>query len=84
MTTRQRIIEALHQATGALDDPLLAPKLLGEGDVNLLEVNADSLVQFEFMMHLEEAFDIELNEDDFQNHAMLNALQAHIDSKIAA
>lgn len=84
MDPRKTIIEALNKATGALDDPQLAPKLLGGEDLNLLEVSSDSLVQFEFMMHLEEAFDIELNEGDFLEHAMLSDLQAHIAAKLAA
>lgn len=82
MDIRTGIVEALNCATDALDNPKIAPALLSGKDIRLEDIKIDSLATLEFIMHLEDSFDIELDEDEIAECATLSSLQSLIEKKI--
>ncbi len=60
---RDIVIEALNKATGILNEPEMARRILGGGDVRFDEMEIDSLSLFEVIMEVEERLGIELDAD---------------------
>mgnify|MGYP001028607704 FL=1 len=82
MDIREGVIEALDYASNALDDPKIAPILLSGKDIRLSDVSTDSLARLEFIIKLEDGFDIEIDEDELTEDATLTSLQALIEAKL--
>lgn len=60
MLTREVVVAALQQSVGLMDRPHLAKSVLRGDDIRLEELDIDSLSTYEVILHIEEAFDVEI------------------------
>ena len=82
--TRKVLIDALQASTGFLHDAKVAAKVLTGGDLPFDALALDSLTVMEVVMSVEDALDLELEIDIFNNVVSLNALVAVIDGYVDA
>ena len=76
---RALALEALHKATGLLDDPAHARlRQDGDRDVAFAELELDSLSTLEILMELEDATGLELDPELLPELATLNGLVDHV------
>lgn len=80
---RKAVVDALHAATGVLNDPVAGRTLLAGEDFRFASLEMDSLTLFEMMMNIEEALGLELDADEVAEHETLSALVAWLDSRRA-
>lgn len=79
---REVVIRALHKASGFLSDPEMARLALSGGDLELDRLELDSLSRFEAMMDIEERLSIEVDDDEIEGLATLDALVAFMASRV--
>ena len=64
MLVREMVVDALHRSIQILDHPIHGKAVLKGQDLNFADIEIDSLSRFEFIMHIEEALEIELDDDE--------------------
>ena len=79
---RKTVIDALHNATGFLDNPSHAKAVFGNNDISFDELEFDSLSRFDAMMQIEEELAIELDDDEVVSQGSLNALVAYLEQRV--
>lgn len=77
------VINALAEASGAKSDDAQIGKLNRGEDVALDELNLDSLARFEVIMQIEEALDIELDDDEVLEQQTVKALVTFIETRVS-
>lgn len=82
--TRRIVFAALESATGADVAPVIMAQLAKGEDVALSDFDFDSLTQFEVIMQIEEAFDIEIDADELADQETVHGLVAFVDRCRAA
>lgn len=79
---RKTVISALHTATDILNDPDLGQAVLNGADLDFDDIDIDSLSRFELIMHVEDALDLELDDDDLIRQTSLNQLIAFLETSV--
>lgn len=79
---RNVAIGALHKAAGLLDHAERARTVLSGGDVAFDALEMDSLSRFEAIMQIEDELGLELDDDEVQDLATLNALVAFLEQRL--
>ncbi|MEL6337925.1 MAG: acyl carrier protein [Pseudomonadota bacterium] len=77
------VLKALQEATGQMTEPETLAALERGEDVSFENMVFDSLDRFEAMMMIEEALDIELDDDEVMAQRSFLALSAFVAQKAA-
>lgn len=72
------VISALENACNTHTPPEILEKLTSREDVNLEDLNLDSLSRFEAIMQIEDELDVELDETDLTNQKTVHGLAKHL------
>ena len=71
---RDRVISAIHLATGALNDKHVWNTLANQDDVDFSDIELDSLAAMEMCVEIEEKTGIEIDLGDLAQNPSVNAL----------
>lgn len=77
--TRSTVVAALQKTVGLMNNPVVAPQVLAGEDIDLAQVDLDSLGLFEVIMEIEDRLGLQLDADDVAAQPTLNALVAYLD-----
>lgn len=75
---RTVVVNALHAATGVLNDPVRGRALLAGEDLSFAELDIDSLTMLEMLMEIEDQLGLEIDADEVAEHETLAALIYHL------
>lgn len=79
---RETVVNALVKASGkTLSAEIISSIRAGE-DLNFDEVEFDSLTRFETIMHVEEVFSVEIDDDEVMENPTLSGLVELIEQKL--
>jgi acyl carrier protein len=76
------VVNALAEASGAKSDDEKTNKLKAGQDIALDALNLDSLARFEVIMQIEEALDIELDDDEILEQQTVLKLVNFIENRV--
>jgi acyl carrier protein len=81
--TRPRtvVLDALDATIGIKGNPEFAKAQIAGEDIDLVELNIDSLSRMEAIMMIEEALDIEIDDDEVLEQKTVNGLIAYIEQR---
>jgi len=77
---RSIVIDALADALKDDDAAAVLPGLQNGDDLAIASLNLDSLSRFEVMMKIEDALDVELDDDEMLAQGSVNALIAYLEA----
>ncbi len=78
---RQTVIDALLKASGKTLSAEMISSIRAGKDLNFDEVEFDSLTRFETIMHVEEVFSVEIDDDEVMDNPTLSGLIELIEQK---
>lgn len=76
------VTKALSAASGAKTDASVLARLKAGDDVLFVDLDMDSLARFEVIMQIEDAFEIELDEDEVLEQGSVKALVQFIENRV--
>ncbi|MCL4188440.1 MAG: acyl carrier protein [Rhodobacteraceae bacterium] len=80
---RAAVVAALDEIAGLMSNPEIGPALARGEDVPFARIEMDSLTRFEVIMRLEEAFGIELDDDEVLAQDSVGGLAGFIEGRLA-
>lgn len=78
--TRAVVVAALQKTMGLMNNPAVAPLVLAGKDIDLSQIDLDSLDLFEVIMEIEDRLGLQLDADDVAGQPTLHALVVYLDS----
>lgn len=82
--TRTVVVEALDKIIGLKGNPVFARAMVAGSDIKLTDLEMDSLSRMEAIMLIEEALNIELDDDEVLEQVTLNGLVDYIERRVGS
>lgn len=77
---RSVVIDALDSTIGIRSNPVFFDALTEGRDIELVALEVDSLTRFETLMQIEEALDIEIDDDEMMAQETLDGLIRYVEA----
>ncbi|MCR8725578.1 acyl carrier protein [Frigidibacter sp. ROC022] len=81
-SVRTVVVNALDKTINVRGNPAFAKALVAGEDIKLDDLDIDSLSRMETIMLIEEAFDIEIDDDEVVEQETLNSLISYVEQRI--
>ncbi len=83
-SVRTVVLNALDKTIGLRGNRVFAEAIVAERDIRLTDLDMDSLSRMEAIMLIEEALDIEIDDDEVLEQDTLNGLIGYIEPRVGS